>query len=194
MNPLLNIFRKKQPGFTFVELTIVFTIFIALATIFVTSQQQARRSSSLRIASDTTQSVLRQMQNNVLSGELYSESSLTPARDYGIKFLSGGASYTSFVEEAATSNYKALETVNFDQKITFTNATVLSGGVSQGATSVEIRFFPPYGEIRVTAKSGSTTLFTEAKNVVVTFRLSYSGTSQYRQITVDGLSGRISEF
>lgn len=192
-NLVLSIPKKNRAGFSLIELSIVVTIFIVMGTIFIVSQQQTRRSRDLRVASDSVQSVLRQMQNNVLSGEFYSDTALTSARDYGMSFSSSGTSYVSFAEESVTSNYKVLETFNFAQSVVFSNVQVTSGGVAQTATAVEIRFFPPFGEIRVTARNGPTILFTERKNVIVTFQISYSGTGQYRRLTVDGLSGRISE-
>lgn len=191
----ISIFRNERQyseGFTLVEIIVVVTIFAALAATLLVSQQQARRSSNIRIAADSTQSALRLMQNQVLSGERYSPSSA--ARDHGIKLSSGGTAYETFVEEAGTVSYKSLETYTFPASVAISNLQVTSGGSTQSATLVEIRFFPPFGEVRVTAKNGGTTLFTEQKNVIVVFRFVYSGASQYRQLTVDGVSGRISEF
>ena len=181
----------KIAGFSFIELMVVIAIFTSLGTALTASYLQSRHSTSLQIVTDSTQSALRQMQNNTLAGEPYSLT--TTARDYGIKISNLGVAYETFVEESGTVAYKALENFVFPTNVSFSNLQITSAGVTQSATDVEIRFFPPFGDILVTAKSGGVILFSEQKNVVVTFRVIFSGTTQYRRMTVDGISGRISE-
>lgn len=179
----------KKNGYTLLELIVVLGIVAMLSALMFSNYRRGEQSNTLRSTTEGVESVLREMQNNILSGLPYAGTSA--ARDYGVKLGTTQTNYESFVEEAVTSNYTSLQVYNYPAKVVVTNLSVNLAGVIQNATYVEIKFTPPYGQIAVTAKNGASTLFTEQKNVITTWNMQHQGTNQTMPMTVDGISGRI---
>jgi len=183
--------RKKSfcEGFSMVEMIVVVGIIGMIGGIMMFNYGQARKSQNLQIARDALQSALRQMQSNSLSGQPYPGG--TSARDYGLKISQTSTAYETFVEQAGTLAYQTLEALTLPQAVSVTNLRVTYNGATTNITDAEIRFFPPFAEIKVTARNGGTTLFFEQAVVIVNFDMIYQGTTQTRSLVIDGVSGRI---
>ncbi len=164
-----------------IELVVVVAIMAMITGIVIANMKQNEQARSIKSTADSVGSGLRQAQNNVLSGLPHSVSG-NPSRAWGVQLASANNRYEVFVEEAGPTNKQIVEQANFLDKVRI-NALRING---VSVSSLEIRFFPPFGEIRMT---GGT--HTEAKNLTATITLEYQGTSRQRTITIDGISGRI---
>jgi len=179
--------QKRQGGYSLVELTVVVTILVLLSAAVIVNFNRGERIQRLNVAADSVQSALRQMQGNILFGLEYSATEV--AQDFGFEISNNGQSYTTFVEDnnSPTPNRTNLETVTFASGVTATNLTV--EGVS--ASKIEVRFFPPFGRIKIT---GVCTSYNQAENVGVLFDLRLdagSGNIITKQVEVDGITGKI---
>jgi len=177
-------FSLSKSGFSLVELMIVVAITAVLSGLFLANLKQGEITRSLKLASDTTQSGLRLMQNNTLSG--LAHPSGQPLRDYGMTVGSSGTSYVTFTEARNAGgnaiNYQALETITLPSRTSFSNIAIAGTSVA----SLSLRFMPPFGEIRMTGGS-----YNEATSQRATFDIIYSGSTLKKTVTIDGSSGRI---
>lgn len=178
-----------QSGFSLLEMIVVTAIMTAIVSVIMVNYAQMRKTESLQLSRDSVQGVLRQAQNSALSGQPYSGGGA--AQDHGVKISTALGSYEIFVEQQGTSARQILETLTLPNSVSISNLKVTRSGTVYDATEAEIKFFPPFGEIKVTARNGATTLFTEQPNIIVNFNYSYQGSAQTRSTRVDGVSGRI---
>ena len=173
-------------GFNIIELVVITAIIAVLFGAVVANLKEGEKGRNVKLAADSVQSALRQMQNNILSGQVHSVSGKA-AGSYGFKITNSGTSYTTFVEELNKTAYAVLETVNLPNKISITNL-VVDGNAS---TSLEVRFYPPFGKIKMDYVKLAGGSVTDAENVQASFDLVYQGTSHKKTIVIDGISGRI---
>lgn len=180
-------FNSTTPGFTLFELVVSSTIIIVLGSIFMVNYRQQQISQSLKSAADNLESGLRQMQNNILAGELYSPTS--PARDYGVKLDLNAGTFETFAEESVTSAYKTLEIVNLGSNVIFNR---LTAGSNSLITHLEVRFISPTGKMLISARQGGSVIYTEQANIIGQIRIAHTSTSShYYIVDIDGASGRI---
>jgi prepilin-type N-terminal cleavage/methylation domain-containing protein len=181
-------FKFQTHGFTLIEIVITTAMFTILATMVIANLRAGERSRNVRVAGDTVLSVLRQVQYSSLAGEPFGLSPIVPARDFGWQTAGTWGQFQTFKEQAnAASPYNktVVETINLPSQVVIDSASLRIG--NDAVASLEIRFFPPFGEIRI---SGGT--YVEAKNVIATFNIIYPNSTLTRAVVVDGISGRIS--
>jgi prepilin-type N-terminal cleavage/methylation domain-containing protein len=184
-------FKKSiagQGGFTLIEITITLAIFGLLSTLVLANLRAGEKSRNLRIAADAMQSVLRQVQSSSLSGEAFATDPIVSARDFGWQTTANWGQSQTFKEQsgiASPYNKTVTENINFPNQVLIDSSSLTIDGNQVG--SLEIRFFPPFGEIRISGGA-----YTEAKNVIAQFHIIYSGAALSRTVKVDGISGNIS--
>jgi prepilin-type N-terminal cleavage/methylation domain-containing protein len=179
---------RNLAGFTLIEITITIAILGLLSGLVLSNLRVGERSRAVRAAADTMQSILRQVQFSSLSGESFSSNPAVAARDFGWQTASNWGQIQIFKEQANIAspyNKTVFETVNFPSNVVIDSGSLRIG--SDTVASMEIRFFPPYGEVRISGGS-----YSEAKNVIATFNIIYSNTAIAKTVVVDGISGRIS--
>jgi len=175
---------KLSPGFTMVELIVILAITVVLSGSIIANFRNGDRSRDVRVATDSIQSALRQMQNNILSGVQHPSGS--PAGDFGFEITSGQKNYLTFSELPGGGSKQTLETVTLPDSVTISN--IIVGG--QAASKIEVRFLPPFGKIQIT---GIGTSYSQAINVVSSFKVRFRGeTLGEKTVHVDGITGKIS--
>lgn len=171
-------------------MTVVVAIVLLIGGLMLANYEEGRKSRDLQIDRDTLVSALREMQNNVLSGVPFS--STEGARSFALSLSATSTAYETFVEAIGTGTVRQIEPLQLSPKVIFSNIEVIPAGEpTQSVTAVEIRFISPFGEIRITARNGTTVVFTEQRNVLVNLQLQYQGSTRAKTVTIDGISGRI---
>lgn len=173
--------KSQQQGFTIVELLVVSALILVITGLVIANIKEGEKIRNVKLTADSIESALRQVQNKTLSGQTHPSGS--PARAFGFQVTGSQNYYETFVEQAGPTNKVILEKVDFLSNIAITNLIV--GGAA--ASSLEVRFFPPFGGIRISGGA-----FSEQTDISANFNLIYSGTTRSRTITIDGLSGKIS--
>ena len=187
-NRLFHANSKKNRAFTLIELVVTIAIFGLLSGLIISNLRKGQQSRSLRTAADAIQEIFRQTQSRSLSGELFSTSPSLTSRDFGWQTTSNWSQYQVFKEQSGTAspyNKTIVETVKFSENVVIDSTSLKINSTS--VSSLQIRFFPPYGEVRISGGS-----FNEVKNATAQFKIIYFGTTLSRTVTVDGISGNIS--
>jgi prepilin-type N-terminal cleavage/methylation domain-containing protein len=178
--------QKSSAGFTLVEMMVVLTISMVISSLFLANYKQSQSGRNLKLAADSVVSATRLMQNNILSGLPHPAGN--PTRDYSVRI--NQTQYFTYVDQTDPSggitNRITLETINFPPNVSVTSITLGATSIAPG-TGLEIRFFPPFGTIKLVNPSTST----EVADTTATVVFSYPGSSVTKTLTIDGISGRI---
>lgn len=157
-NLFFNKNRDREFGFTLMELMVVLSIMVVMATLVVVDFNRQRSTRNLTLAKNETITYLREVQNNMLSSKNISDG--VPARFYIAQFdMSGGTGRVdSFTVNAVDKNYTLhsnLKTIKLPGDLQYQSfridATDGSGPVSYPC--LQIIFSAPFGKMYVNGSS-----------------------------------------
>jgi len=162
-------FTFQERGFTLIELLVVVFITATLTGIVTFNFSRLRAQQEISAAATELVSKIRTLQTDILAGKEV-VSGTTPSA-YEVVFTAGSASYR--IDYITVSSTVTLETVNLTQNV---RVGSLTGGSALRITS-------PFGKLLVDG----------AANRTLQITLSHATGSLSRTVTVDGISGRVSE-
>lgn len=177
----------KQKGFTLIELVIVTAMIAMIATVSIANFRKGEKSRGVNVAIDGFTGALTSAQNLSLTGRGTNNANAA-CRDAQYYFVA--FDYSTTYRLQALNNCSTVDTIetfrlpaNTRIKVT---GLVLAGNVAP--VSMAISFTLPYGQLRGSIDNGAYNSFT---NAFITVESS-DGTVT-RTLTVNGLSGRISQ-
>lgn len=176
-------YKRKNEGFTFIEMLIVIFIIGLIATSVVVSIRKSNKESSLRFARENLGAVLKQAQTMTFSGKTKLSGGEVPAGGYGV-YIQTTTSYILFADDDGEGDYdsgEGIETINLPEKIEFFE----SGGGAFRRTRVIFR--PPDGIMKIERLIGS---WTQVADLTLYLRITDDPTKTAR-VYVNSVSGLI---
>ena len=138
--------KKKEKGFTLIEILIVVALIGILSVVSITSMKSGQDQNKLKAAQAETESIIKLAQSYALQGK--KQGNIVP-KYYGVKFSVDGKNY-SF---CSNLNDTDVDCNNLIENYQFKNGVMLSAG--QGT---QISFDIPYGNCRLSSASDNLTL------------------------------------
>lgn len=155
----------NQFGFTIVELMVVLTIMVMLATVIIIDFNRQRGARNILIAKNETITNLRKIQNYILTSRNISTG--VPAKFYIATLQSGATSYTIQAVDNTYTFHDNLETVNLPSDLSFASLRIAPSSQSKPVSypCVQVIFSAPFGTIytrgALTCDSSITTILSD---------------------------------
>jgi prepilin-type N-terminal cleavage/methylation domain-containing protein len=182
---------KKLRGFTLIEMLVVISIFGILTSVVIANLAGLGATRSVRNAKGNLVSDLRRMQSASLSSK---DINGTPSASYGVRITSVGTAlgYDLVGYDKNSATRVVLESHNLPGAYIKTVQMTRPGGTTTTATAWEGLFLNPFGRLAQTYSGGSVSM-TNDYDVITVITISSKDSSATSTITINGITGGISE-
>jgi prepilin-type N-terminal cleavage/methylation domain-containing protein len=190
---LLATTYSKQPGkgFTLIELLVVIVVTSIIATISLANYRKGERNRKVTIASDGLVQTLTTAQTNILSGKAIEPSTCIQGKApvaYTVTFQHGNQNIQmNAIDKCLISYPIQTYVISTGVRIKPVEGIKLNG--ANVADTLLIRFNAPFGSIQASTGGALVNITTPATVTVQ----STADTTFTRTVTVDGVSGRITQ-
>lgn len=173
---------KKYLAFTLIELLVAMAITAIITTVVIANFHNANKSRAVQFAADTVVNVLREAQNDTLTGLQIVNSSCNQG-NAPVAFFANFSAGTSDYTITGLDKCGSLTTLKSGQLPTKTRISS-TGLVVDGTVqpSLSIKFTPPFGALEASGIGGFTSIIISVES---------SDSTSYSNVTISGVSGKI---